>query len=636
MTVDFAALTSTGYSAATDTPTEDLRRFRQLHTRGGALFECDNLCIWASRPDAILRQGDWVLCGLVMLDNRVELLELIAPDTHSGADTKMSDLEIVMALCAARGADGLLDLSGSFSLVLWNSKTQKLSAIRDHFGVYPLYRAHWSGQMVLSSDLRLSAHLTIRPLQPSHTRVSAYLCGFEDSERSTAFAGLDRVPRAHMLYWRPGQEAEEHCYWQLELPDQISLQEAVPALRRELTRAVQTRMGAQDEVGCMLSGGLDSSSIAVLAAAHDDVTALKTLSFVYRETDNYDESAYIEEVNQKIAADPILIRLLGPPSPERLADLLDEQFDLCPAPGLLKSRQIYSVAGAQGMNALMDGHGGDEVISHGYIRQAELATQGEYLALWREMRGASRIYGQPMFEYYLAYLYNYAPWRRRSLLRRGVGWIGRRIATKTSTGTDSVALLAETYRQKQDVVAREAKAAEAFTAIHSTPNERLSHLYNVTSPMIARSFEVLRRSAVAQGVEPIYPFFDKALVQMCLSVPPEGKMRGGWSRRILRDAMEGLLPKDVQWRTDKADFSHEVAGFVEAYLQDPNGRQCVDRYLAGIVDLEKFQDSYNLMRSGSRDNAAAVVQVLWRGIYLAAWLEQINIWNRLQKEGNLW
>ncbi|NDW00451.1 asparagine synthase-related protein [Salipiger sp. PrR002] len=643
MRVDFALLALSGSTGAV----ESRRRFDLLQAQGSDPACCvrdPHLWLWASDASALKQTEALTLCGHVRLDNRAELLADLGPDQGvegTGSDA-LPDLDLVLQLCAKRGPEALTRISGSFGLALWQGDSACLTVVRDHFGICPLYLGAQDGQLVIASDLRLAAHLDARPLVARADTVSAYLAGFEESETRTVYAGLDRLPRAHVLTWRPGSTPQTQRYWQLVMPEPMPLPDAAPALRAALQRAVALRRGDPAKTGCMLSGGLDSSSIAALATAPASAPAatarkpLRSFSFVYNKSDSFDESPFIAEVNQHIGADPVLIHIERGPQPEDLPQLVEEQFDLCPAPGLLKSRRIYAEARAQGMEALLDGHGGDEVISHGYLRLAELASQGAYLTLWREMRGAARIYGEPVLEPYLAYLYRHAPLRRRSVRRRAIGWIGRRIEGGRTSNTNTLALLHPEYRAAQDVDGRKERADEAFSPSYGPPDERRAHLRTISAPVMVRAFEVLHRSAAAQGIEPIYPFFDRALVELCLRVPPEGKLRGGWSRRVLREAMAGSLPPRVQWRPDKANFNTEVAGFVLAYLDDPDRARRIEQRLQAIVDLSVFWDWYALMRNGPSKESAAVVQVLWQAIYLAAWLERLDHWNACQREGTLW
>lgn len=616
---------------------ETVDRFSRLEQQGGACLQAQTTRLWVSRSDAIRQNDDYLLAGVLRLDNRDELLSKLP----FGLPQDTDDLDLAFAICSAFGSGALTMLSGSFALLLWVRQSAQLWVIRDHFGLQPVYLAARGNGLVVASDLKLTAHLNAQPLKPNEAELSAYFCGFMENETQTAFAGIERLPRASKLNWTADAGVQVQSYWQLELPNTISAKQAVPALRNALGLAVRKRAGDPRDTGCMLSGGLDSSSIAVLADPDvlfgtKETQPLRTLSFVYRESDSYDESPFIKSVNDKIGADPWLIKVEGPADPAELVELVDEQFDLCPGPGLLKSRKIYAEASALGLQSLLDGHGGDEVISHGYDYQAELASKGAYLRLWREIRGAARIYGDDYFESYLLALYLYAPWKKRSLLRRLVGRIGRKLATPNQQMVRPVSVLSETYIQDQDIEAREKASVEKYDNIAGPPDERKSHLANVTSPLMSRSFEVLFRSAAAQGIEPRYPFFDKALVEQCLSVPPAAKLREGWSRRVLRDAMEGLLPKDVQWRPDKANFSTEVSNFVALYLADDQRRHQVMTRMRGILDPAAFERCCDVIQTGSDSEKITVTQVLWRSIYLAVWRERLDHWNRRQQEGALW
>jgi asparagine synthase (glutamine-hydrolysing) len=110
-------------------------------------------------------------------------------------------------------------------------------------------------------------------------------------------------------------------------------------------------------------------------------------------------------------------------------------------------------------------------------------------------------------------------------------------------------------------------------------SERMQHFATITQPGHASALEGLDKLCAAAGLEPRYPFFDKRLVEFCLSVPGRLKLRDGWGRWIMRKAMDGILPPEIQWRSDKTDFSdavcgaaaHEGASELKALMEfDPN------------------------------------------------------------------
>ena len=611
-------------------PNEDQRaRMTALANAQVTVVDDGTVAIWSSAPQGIIAQDDLILCGIARISNRDEFLSQGA----AASAAQSTDLEMILSVLLMRGVDALEDLQGQFSLVLWDKADQRLTAIRDRFGVLPCF---WTAEPVvgLSSDLRLLSHLSARPLQPDMQSLADYLAGVEDTEIRTAFEGLGRLPKAHRATWVPGAELQRQRYWSLPLPNVMSADRSISAVTHALKSAVDRSIAADDQTGCMLSGGLDSSTLAVLAAQAQPSTTLKTLSFVYRDTDSYNERQFIDDVNASISAEPILIPIDGPPSVDALPALVEEQFELCTAPGLMKSRRIYAAAQERGVTRLLDGHGGDEVISHGYGWQAELAANGQYGRLLREMRGAARIYGTPYFENYLAFLFNYAPLAKRSVLRRAIGFVGRRISRGKAYDVPAVQFLDDAFRKTHGVDDRIAKAQEE-TANHP-PSEQRDHFRNVTSPVMTRAFEVLRRSAQAHDVEPLYPFFEQALVETCLAVPSEQKLRGGWSRWILREAMGGILPRTIQWRPDKADFSAEVLHFVLDYLSDPYRKQNVVERLEGMIDPDRFEAAHQALAAKEDDSATGITLTMWRCLYVAEWFGQVADWNARQTAGTLW
>jgi asparagine synthase (glutamine-hydrolysing) len=150
------------------------------------------------------------------------------------------------------------------------------------------------------------------------------------------------------------------------------------------------------------------------------------------------------------------------------------------------------------------------------------------------------------------------------------------------------------------------------------------HYHVLTGPMQSYAFEILDRTAAAAGVEARYPFWDKRLVEFCLSLDPTEKLDGGWSRLILRRGLEGVLPRKVQWRVGKFDFlSHLTAmmirhhaGLIADILADKTG------LLANYVDLAKLRIAFHALRANPEQANGYLVQFMSRLVVLAFWLRQ--------------
>ena len=147
------------------------------------------------------------------------------------------------------------------------------------------------------------------------------------------------------------------------------------------------------------------------------------------------------------------------------------------------------------------------------------------------------------------------------------------------------------------------------------------HVWNVTAPSVASGFEALRRIADTADVTVRFPFYDRRLVSYALAVPDAEKLRGGWTRRVMREAMEGILPDRVRWRRTKTDFSAELsegmarhhAPFLTDILRNSGP-------LVGFVDLPAARHRLDLLLTNPRAVTSSEVLALWRMSFLALWL----------------
>jgi asparagine synthase (glutamine-hydrolysing) len=158
----------------------------------------------------------------------------------------------------------------------------------------------------------------------------------------------------------------------------------------------------------------------------------------------------------------------------------------------------------------------------------------------------------------------------------------------------------------------------------SYKSEREQHLNEISAPMQAHALEVLDKAAAGAGVEARYPFWDKRLVEFCLALPADAKLRDGWSRMVLRRAMDGVLPEAVTWRRDKFDFTvHLIRGMLAHH------RPMLDQILfedavniGGYVDLAAVTAAYRRMVKHAEAANGYDVQAVWRTAVLALWLRE--------------
>ncbi len=579
------------------------------------------------------RAGALSFCGLVFLDNRPGLCAALgmAPDAAAG----LSDLALLAAAHAARGAAFTELVSGSFAVVIHDHDTGRSTGYRDHLGVYPFWYMPQDGALCAGSDLRAVLHLSGAALQPDAIRIADFIRGDEIDRDRTAFAGLARLPAAHHLSADSGGVSVAR-YWELTLPP-LQPAEGAPARLRavlDLATAARTIPGT----GAMLSGGLDSTTLVGLAAqtAHaQGSAALRTLSFVYGADKAYDESTYIDEANAAFGTQGHAITVTAAPDLNALGPLIEEQMDLFLAPGLQKSRRIYAEARDLGLSALIDGHGGDEVISHGYARMVELAASRSWGKLWGASRAVARLHGTSLSLLYFGHIVRYGGLPRRSLLRRVMARIVRWQAAAPTGGDPGLVgahLIAPDLRARIDADSRYAPVDPLATAQDIHDVARSANLRDVTNPLIERAFEVLHGSATAAGVLPLYPFYDRRVVALCLALPAETRLRDGQTRWVLREATRGLLPERIRTRHDKADFSAEITAAIWQFYQ----ARGADPFhaLAAFLYPDRAEALLREILAGTVTEPYAL-KLMWRLAVLLNWSDALVRWQSQQAEGRL-
>ncbi|RWE02490.1 MAG: lasso peptide isopeptide bond-forming cyclase [Mesorhizobium sp.] len=559
------------------------------------------------------------------LDNRDELLARLGVRERTVADAML-----LMRAYLRWGEACPTYLQGDFAFAIWDAERRALFCARDHFGIKPFYYHSSSGRFAFASEIGPILALDGVGTRLSEHQISGFLAGLPDDPQSTHYTEIFRLPARHTLTVTDSQVTLRR-YWQIEPSPRPLRADAADEFKHLFSQSVRNRMRGTPAIGAMLSGGLDSSSIAGVAglgAAAEGRPRLKTFSLVFEKGSPMDEKPFIDAVLDRHRLDGTMISV-GDYAPfAEFECILEEQQGTFLAPGLSLTRSIYQTAGAKGVKVLLDGHGGDEVVSHGHGLLHELANAGRWLALWRELHGASGTYGEDMLAMYFRFLTLYGPaWRIarwRGRMNRLLSGLRLRPAAQ-ARGPAWGGLVNSELARRTDLVDRFHRAG--YMPANVSASETLSHRWVLSTGLVPHAFEVLDKAAANFGVEPRYPFWDKPLVEFCLALPGEKKLHNGFGRHVLRRAMEGVLPPMVQWRRDKIDFT---ANLVKGMLR--NHRDLLDTVLvsdgeriAPYVNLPQVNAAYARLLEKPDEAAPLDVQYVWRSISLSLWLRQTQL-----------
>src|ERR1051326_3755006 len=281
---------------------------------------------------------------------------------HSSSDT-----EVILAAFAQWGTSCFRRFRGMWGLILFDALRREIILCRDPVGIKPLYIWKGDGLVAIASEIK-----QFRCVQGFRSKVD-YLAGmeylktgYEDPERSF-FEGVEPVRPAHWvrISLDTCTVASPERYWYPELIEVAVTdpQEAASLFSEKLRECVDMHLRSDVSVGCALSGGLDSSAIAVLIDAHNKTTEpLRTFTVTFP-GESIDESAYADTVVSAIHAEPYKVT----PKPDRFLEDLNHFLWIHDEPvGSLSMYAGYCIARLtreSGVTVTLHGQGGDEILS---------------------------------------------------------------------------------------------------------------------------------------------------------------------------------------------------------------------------------------------------------------------------------
>lgn len=598
----------------------------------------DNVGIWLSgsvgmghrlrwtTPESLLehmprvdRTGNFVITADLRLDNRSELIANLNFD--ASYLNKITDSELVLAAYQKYGEDCPNKLLGDFAFAIWDERSQHLFCARDCYGVKQLYYYCSDGVMVFATEIKALLCLSEVPRRLNETKVADYLLTCLEDREITFYQGIYRLPPAHSLTVSR-ERVRSQQYWSFDPEKNIILGsdgEYAEAFGELFTEAVRCRMRSAFPVGTLLSGGLDSSSITCVARNLLDRQRqpnLPTFSAIFATVTQCDERPYINAVVEQGGIEPHFI------PGDRIGPLTDwdrtvwHQDEAYYAPNLFLHQELYRVAQQQNVRVLLDGFDGDTTVSHGIAYLAELTRSGNWLYLIPEVMGLARNFERSPRQMF--WRHGLEPIVHPKLRRFG----NKLIARNQSLPKPSLLLQADFARRIQ-LKQRLEHLQQGRSQLPKSSRE--AHYRLLTAGVMPFALEAADKASAAFEVEPRYPFFDKRLMEFCLALPPEQKIYRGWTRVIMRRAMEGVLPSKIQRRGGKsnlgANFSHGLR----------LGQEKLDRViqsdLAAIedyVDLASLRSLYQRF-SSSQEIAHGDYLLLWKSLSLALWLKDIDL-----------
>ena len=532
-------------------------------------------CMLQTTPESLFealpsQQQNCVITADARIDNREELYELISIAQKQPLD-RLADSDLILLSYQQWGESCVDYLLGDFVFAIWDSDRQHLFCARDHFGLRPFYYHLCDDFFAFASEAKSLLALPDVSGELNEERIADYLISNFSDKESTSFLSIRRLAPANYFTLTQGSHTLK-TYWHLDQKQELCLEsdEAYSQKFLEIfTEAVRCRLRSAYPIASTLSGGLDSSSVTCIARkilAESGVDSLTTISGIFSSITQCDESEFIDAVILQGGIQPNYFY------PEQKGPLSDIESFLWhqdePSPGLGDGAMVmpmYAALREQGVRVLLGGIDGDTTVSHGLGYLQELARANNWLQLYKESKGIAKIYDdQSGFSYFFSYFWPYFLISKlgKNKAQRLVN-LGRRVRRffmnffkKNSISFSIDAILNKEFKEKINLEGRKKEAARQGFTVGEV--EREVHFSTVNQGLQSFSIEIMNKTASAFSIEERCPFWDKRLVEFCLSLPANQKLRNGWTRLILRQSMAGILPEKIRWRQSKTDFMPNV------------------------------------------------------------------------------
>lgn len=500
-----------------------------------------------------------------------------------------TDTEVILAAYAHWGPKCLSYFNGMWAFAIYDIIEQNIFFARDRFGIKPLYYIDTPSQFAFGSEIK-----QLLPLQSSVRAnrkivIEALLTWIDGHTDDTYFEGIKTFPQSHFGYYDlRAHNLKIKRYYALKFrdsPETLSLEEAVFQFQELFEDSISIRLRSDVTVGTCLSGGLDSSSTSGIASRiYQSKTSDRFVGIHAKSVDEEkDESEFAKKVANKLGIDLYIVEPGTRDFLLNIEELVYTQEEPFVSPSMFMGWHVFQKAKSVGCKVMLNGQGGDEVLL-GYERYfAAFLHSLPLLRFFREAWFQAKHSGLNTLEVLLFRLYFTNPFLRTLRLKRR-SFIRKEL--KNNHDFKTIVESSEAFKNIKEL------------QVHEISNLQLPHLLRYED-----------RNSMRHSIETRLPFLDYRLVEFCVSISSDKKIREGWTKFILRKAMENTLPKSIIWRKEKLGFEAPERTWIGEARKMMIEKIINSSMLKEILDLKQLSRNVDKIAFGE----------IWKYFILAAW-----------------
>ena len=503
-----------------------------------------------------------------------------------------TDTEVILASYDKWGEACVNRFNGMWAFAIYDKEKNRIFCSRDRFGIKPFYYTEINDKFIFGSEIKQLLEFHETRYVNKNVLMDYLIIGYEEYKNETFFENIYKLEQSHnMLYDLDTHHFEIKRYYDIEIDEDIknlSKEDSVGLFRENLRESIALRLRSDVTVGTCLSGGLDSSAIASIASDLYTKQTDKQFKAIHaKSTDRKtDESAYAKEVATHCRMDLNIVE----PSTQEFIESIDEviytQEEPFGGPSIFMQYFVMKEAKRCDCKVMLDGQGGDETLL-GYEK------------------------------YYPAYLITLNPWGRikgffnasknskltiKQLLGYFVYFTNAKIRIKRLRQKNS--FIKDDYLNLIDRKIIEISSRNYLDIFKLQYGE----IYATKIPHLLKYED---KNSMRHSIEGRLPFIDYKVLQTALSVNDSFKIKGGWTKYILRKTVEDLLPKNIVWRKNKLGFDAPTDSWISGISNDMKKSIEKSKIVGQIADTIDFDKLDKVQK--------------WKLFNIAKWEEIYNV-----------
>jgi len=519
--------------------------------------------------------------------NYLEIRELIEDGYEFISNT---DTEVILASYDKWGEECVNKFNGMWAFAIYDKEKEIFFCSRDRFGIKPFYYTEIDDKLVFGSEIKQLLTFQKKKVANKRILIDFIVTSIQDNTNETFFENIYKLEQSHnLIYDLKNNTYQIKKYYSIKFENNnMSLEESVINYKKELERAIDYRLRSDVKVGTCLSGGLDSSSVAAIAASKyyaksgNKFIAIHAKS-IEKETD---ESEFAKIVAETSNLDLKIVEPSIQDFKENIDEVVFTQEEPFGSPSIFMQYFVMKKAKEIGCTVMLDGQGGDETLL-GYEKYypsayVDVFKKSGLLKTIKEIKKSNK-----------------------NNSKMSLYWI-----LKYTVGTLSSSLRKKEYKRRtsfMNIYDNSFTFLDNLSKNYLDVNKLQEYEIKYTNLPVLLRYE--DKNSMRHSIETRLPFIDYKTLENALNINIEYKIKDGWTKYILRKVIDKYLPKNIVWRKNKLGFNAPE----NIWLKEINNEMIAEIKNSKILDSLTCLDKL-IIQFDTMDN-----RLKWRLYNIAIW-----------------